>query len=68
MYKIGNRLIEIHNSVLSELRQWNEQSRDDIEFDFPFGLSVYLSLVPSLSPVNMSLSDDAMVLVYGILN
>lgn len=66
---MGNRLVEIHNKVLSELRRWNEESRDDVELDFSFGLTLFLSLVPphQISISNDHHNHDAMVFVLGIL-
>lgn len=66
IYKIGDRLIEIHHSIVQNLMQWNDSQRDNIDIDYAFGLSLLLSLVPIEDIASGKMDNNAMNFVLGM--
>lgn len=68
IYKIGNRLIEIHDDVINNLLQWNMAAqRDDVDIDYAFGLSLLLSLIPMERITAGEIDDNALAFIMGML-
>lgn len=67
VYKLGNRLIEIHNDVVNNLLQWNEDpQRNDQDIDYAFGLSLLLSLI-SIEDISVGrIDNNALTFVQGM--
>lgn len=66
VFKIGDRLIEIHGDVLDKLLLWNAvERRQDQNLDFAFGLSILLSLVPAERIEAEEMSSDIVDFVIG---
>lgn len=66
IYKIGNRLIEIHDDVINNLLQWNmDAQRDDVDLDYAFGLSLLLSLIPMERIAAGDIDDNALDFIKG---
>lgn len=66
VFKIGDRLIEIHGDVLDKLLLWNAvERRQDQNLDFAFGLSILLSLVPAERIEAEEMSSDIVDFVFG---
>lgn len=66
IYNIGGRFIEIHQNVLTKLTEWNTgDHRNAPEFDYPFGLALFLSIVPVSRILAGENLEDAMKFVRG---
>lgn len=66
MYKIGNRMVEIHRDVISKLLEWNsDEQKNNSKFDFAFCLSVLLSLVSPAKIAESGLSPDVVAFIHG---
>lgn len=66
IYKIGNRLIEIHDDVINNLLQWNMAAqRDNVDLDYAFGLSLLLSLIPMERIAAGDIDDNALDFIKG---
>lgn len=66
MYKIGNRLIEIHSDVMKNLLKWNTAPlQNDRDLDYAFGLSVFLSLVPMERIAAGEIDQNAFAFILG---
>lgn len=65
-YKIGDRLIEIHNDILNNIVEWNTPlHRNDPDIDYAFGLS--LLLIPAVHIAAGRTDNNALTFVLGML-
>lgn len=66
MYKIGERLIEIHNDVINKLKLWNTtKQKQDRSLDSRFALTIFLSLSTPVSIANGQIDQEVMNFITG---